>query len=420
MRLSWRRRQDSRWSDPVLVIVCLIVATTQMAWGVVVPVLPAYATEFGASTTQLGLVVAMFGLGRLVVNTPAGLLCARVNPRIPLLGAAAGVVACQALMATASSLGMLLALRLATGLAGGMAITCGMVLIADVVSGAGRGRAMSLLQGMQLAGGAAGPALGGMSAEVFGIRAPFLLSGGLTALVLLVGSRRLLRSPLRRPVEPDGSPAPETTAGPMRRMFRDRSYWAICAVGFAVFFHRFGGTQSLVPIIAYTAAGLTVGQLGLLMGLVTLANVLMLPLAGSLSDRLGRKRVIVPGLALVALAMPAYVLSASPAWFVAATLVTGLAMGFSGPAPAAYVADIAPADGRGPAVGVYRTFGDLAAVIGPIAVGWLIDVTDYRVAVLVLAALVLLAVVIFATAARETVVRATAPAAKAAAAPSRP
>jgi MFS family permease len=156
------------------------------------------------------------------------------------------------------------------------------------------------------------------------------------------------------------------------------------------------------------------------MGLVTLANVLMLPLAGSLSDRLGRKRVIVPGLALVALAMPAYVLSASPAWFVAATLVTGLAMGFSGPAPAAYVADIAPVDGRGPAVGVYRTFGDLAAVIGPITVGWLIDVTDYRMAVLVLATLVLLAVVIFATAARETVVRAAAPAAKAAAAPSRP
>jgi len=405
------------WSDPVLVIVCLAVATTQMAWGAVVPVLPAYATDFGASGTQLGLVVAAFGLGRLVINVPAGLLSGRVDPRIPLLIAVACVVALQALTATAASLETLLWLRLGTGLAGGAAITFGMVLIAEVAVPEERGRAMSLLQGMQLAGGVAGPAVGGVSAELLGTRAPFLISGAFALLVLVFGARRLLRSPLRSPeearVEGDLS-----TTGPVRRMLKDRSFWAICAVGFAVFFHRFGGTQSLIPVIAYTIAGLSVGELGLLMALVTVVNVLSLPLAGSLSDRVGRKRVIVPGLVLVAVAMPAYVLSETSAWFVVATLVTGVAMGFSGPAPAAYVTDVAPADGRGPAIGIFRTSGDLAAVVGPIALGWLTDVTDYRVAVLALAAVMLVVAIGFAVTARETVVRRPPRTRAAAAAPS--
>ena len=79
--------------------------------------------------------------------------------------------------------------------------------------------------------------------------------------------------------------------------------------------------------------------------------------------------------------------------------------GNSGPTPAAYMADVAPADGRGPAVGIYRTAGDLAAVVGPIGLGWIVDHVGYRTAVLVLAAVTLLAVGIFAAIARETVSR---------------
>ena len=404
--------------NPVLLVVCLTVATTQTAWSIVVPVLPAYTAEFGASATELGLVVAMFAVGRLLVNMPAGILSNHIDPRKLLVGAVLGVVACQAATAFAPSLSVLLGLRLATGLAGGMAITCGMTLIADLTHTSNRGRAMSLLQGAQLIGGTVGPPLGGLVAVLWGSRAPFLVCGAMALAVLVAGWRSLFGSgrsgvptsgdaPGTRPV--DGPEPSDADAAPVRgrtqigRLLRDRSFLAVCAVGFSVFFHRFGGTQSLIPVIAYTVVGLSVGELGLLLGIVTACNLVMVSMAGSVSDRIGRKKVIVPGLAAVALVLPLYAVADHPAWFVAVTLATGIAAGFSGPTPAAYVADVAPAAGRGPAVGIYRTFGDLAGIVGPVLLGWLVDNAGYQVAVLVLAGVIMGAVLTFATMARETV-----------------
>jgi MFS family permease len=65
-----------------LFITCGLVAATQMTWGTVVPVLPVYAASFGASAGALGVVIAVFGIGRLLVNVPAGLLAERVDNNV--------------------------------------------------------------------------------------------------------------------------------------------------------------------------------------------------------------------------------------------------------------------------------------------------------------------------------------------------
>ncbi|REF37737.1 putative MFS family arabinose efflux permease [Thermasporomyces composti] len=405
---GWRDR--IRDVDPVLLVVCLTVATTQAAWSVVVPVLPAYTATFGATATELGLVIAMFGVGRLLMNLPAGVLSTRVDARKLLVVAVVGVVAFQAATAFAPSLEALLALRLATGLAGGAAITSGMTLIADLTHTTNRGRAMALLQGVQLVGGAIGPPLGGLVAMLWDYRMPFLVCGTLAGLVLAFGGRTLLRAPqgVSEPSSRQGVSRYRTESdgerrGSLRRLLADRSYLAICAVGFSVFLHRFGGVQSLIPLIAYTVVGLSVSELGLVLGIVTACNLVMLSLAGALSDRVGRKRVIVPGMLVIATFLPLYLVSTHAAWFIAVTVVTGVAAGFSGPTPAAYVADVAPSNGRGPAVGMYRTFGDLAGIVGPISLGWLVDHTGYQMAVVVLAAVIMTTILVFAFVARETV-----------------
>ncbi|OLT09786.1 hypothetical protein BJF78_06160 [Pseudonocardia sp. CNS-139] len=390
--------------DPVLLVVCLAVAMTQTAWAVVVPVLPAYVAEFGAGATELGLIVAMFGIGRLVVNVPAGLLSQRVDPRLLLVGSVLGVVVLQAACAFAPNLGVLLVLRFVMGLSGGIAITCGMVLVSDLTTAANRGRAMATLQGVQLVGGAIGPVIGGFTSAWWGNRAPFLVCGVLALLVVVFGTRTLMRARLPGPEQ---APRPATggaARGPSaaRSLLRDRSFLAVCGVGFSVFLHRFGGMQSLIPVVAYSVVGMSVAQFGVLLGAVTLGNLLTLPLAGHLNDRFGRKQVIVPGLLVVGAGVPLYAVTADPVWFIVITVVTGLASGICGPTPAAYVADLVPAGGRGPAVGLYRTAGDLAGVVGPVALGWLVDAGDHRAAVLALAAVVFGSGVVFALAARET------------------
>lgn len=386
----------TRWRVPPgtpLVVVSACVAAVQMSWSLVVPVLPRYATEFGLGPAQLGLVVGIFGIGRVLVNIPAGMLADRVDRRWLLLWSVLAVVLTQAVAGLATGYWSLLAARLATGIAGGVAITSGMSLLADLTTTRSRGRDMATLQAFQLTGGSLGPVVGGLLVVPFGLRVPFLVSGA-AAVVVAVWAWRVLRT-----VPPPADAAPGSAA---RGPWFTRDVVGVCLLGFSVFFHRFGGMQSLIPIIAYGAIGIGVAQMGLLLGGITLVTVLVVRWAGTLSDRLGRKRVIVPAMAVAAAGSAALALSDSVAVFLIATLVTGLAAGFAGSAPAAYLADVVAPASRGRSVGVYRTFGDLGTIAGPVALGVAAEVGGFGAAALLLAGVLVVSTAAFALLSRES------------------
>jgi MFS family permease len=388
-RLSRRRSLGTP-----LVVVSACVASVQMSWSLVVPVLPVYARDFGLNAAQLGLVVAVFGVGRLLVNIPAGLLSERVDRRWLLLTSAVAVVGGQVLTGFAVNYPTLVGARLVTGLAGGVAITSGMALLADLTTPATRGRDMSTLQGFQLAGGALGPVFGGLLYMGFGARATFLLSGA-TALLVVGWAYRVLRRVKTSVNRRDRRSQP-------KQSWLTRDVLGVCLLGFSVFFHRFGGLQALVPLIAYGWAGVSVGQLGLLLGAITVCNIVVVRFAGGLSDRIGRKRVIVPAMAVVALGCAGLAVTDSSPAFVIATLVTGVAAGFSGPTPAAYLVDVTPRTARGTVTGVYRTFGDLGGIIGPLLLGFLVDVSGEASAALALAGVMVIMTTAFSLLSRET------------------
>jgi MFS family permease len=394
------RRPFLRGSPLVVVSAC--VASIQMSWSLVVPVLPIYARMFGLGAAQLGLVLGVFGVGRVLVNIPAGLLADRLDRRWLLLASMLGVVATQVLTGLAPGYWVLLGLRLATGVAGGVAITSGMSLLADLTTVANRGRDMATLQAFQLIGGSLGPVVGGFLAVLFGPRLPFLVSG-VAAVGIAVWARHVLAQAVR-----PASERVEAGQRVERQPDRRRAAWftrdvaGVCALGFSVFFHRFGGMQALVPMIAYGAVGISVAHLGLILGGITVCNVLVVRFAGGLSDRIGRRRVILPAMAVVTLGCAGLAPAHSVLAFVAATLVTGVAAGFSGPTPAAYLADVVAPQSRGTAVGVYRTFGDLGTILGPILLGVTAQIWGYGGAALVLAAIVAVTTLMFGVLSRET------------------
>jgi MFS family permease len=81
-------------------------------------------------------------------------------------------------------------------------------------------------------------------------------------------------------------------------------------------------------------------------------------------------------------------------------LAVGLLTSVGGPVPAAYLADVAPQGRIGAATGVYRTCGDLATVLGPVILGWVLDHGGPAPAVAVLALVSIGAGLIFAALAR--------------------
>jgi MFS family permease len=377
-----------------LVVVSACVASVQMSWSLVVPVLPIYAKTFGLGAAQLGLVVGIFGIGRVLVNIPAGLLADRVDRRWLMLCAVLGVVVAQILTGLVASYWTLLGVRLAAGLAGGVAITSSMSLLADLTTTQNRGRDMATLQAFQLIGGSLGPVVGGFLVAPFGPRIPFFVSG-VAAVVVAVWARRVLSGVV---------PPPRSGVGTdyARVRWFTRDVGGVCLLGFSVFFHRFGGMQALVPLIAYGVIGIGVANLGLVLGGITACNMLVVRFAGGLSDRIGRKRVIIPAMAVVSSGCAALALADSVPAFIAATLVTGMAAGFSGPTPAAYLADVANPSARGTAVGVYRTFGDVATIIGPVLLGAVAQCWGDGAAALVLASIVAATTAAFGVLSRET------------------
>ena len=81
--------------------------------------------------------------------------------------------------------------------------------------------------------------------------------------------------------------------------------------------------------------------------------------------------------------------------FVAGLLFSAIGTGISGPAPAAFVADIVPEQLRGAAMGVYRTYGDLGIVLSPPLSGALADATSLPLALAVNGLLLAVAVTVF-------------------------
>jgi DHA1 family multidrug resistance protein-like MFS transporter len=397
------RRKRRRHVDPVLTVVCLAIAATQSAWAVIVPILPLYVEQFDASALDLGIVVALFGVGRLLANIPAGFLCQYFDPRKILVFSVLGVVVCLTLTGFVSTFRALLVLRLLTGIAGGVAITSGITLVAMMTVPSSRGFTMSMLHSVQLVGSSSGMALGGVVYAAWGERAPFLVCGVFAAAVLAGGSPFLFRSPHPSAAAHPATPRPPSTGTrpAARALLRDRSFLALCAVGFSVFFHRFGGLQSVLPLFAYSVVGLGVAEYAWLQGSVGIAGLGLAVLAGILSDRLGRKAIITSGLAIAGFGLPILALTDDVLWFVAVVLVTSLAVGFSGPPQQAYLADIAPPTALGPAIGVFRSVGDLAGIIGPIVLGLVADYAGLQAAVLVLSAVMIIPVLLFALTAKE-------------------
>src|SRR4051812_44254285 len=107
------------------ILVCSVIGTAQMTWGVIVPVLPLYLGRYGLAVGLLGPVVAAFAIGRIIANIPAGLALRRLAPRAYLWVVVIGLAVVTALTGLASSAGALIAFRLVAGVFGGAAVTIG-------------------------------------------------------------------------------------------------------------------------------------------------------------------------------------------------------------------------------------------------------------------------------------------------------
>ena len=158
----------------------------------------------------------------------------------------------------------------------------------------------------------------------------------------------------------------------------------------------------MIPVFAALSLSLNVAEIGIGMALGSVAGVIAAYPSGVLVDRFGRKAVIVPATMMTGLSMLFFMVSPNYVWFIISCVVWGVAASVGGTAPAAYAADSAPPGMNAAAMSTFRMVGDFGYVIGPIFLGFLVDLQGPQTALLVAAVASALAAYLFLKYAPET------------------
>ena len=273
------------------------------------------------------------------------------------------------------------------------------VLLSDVTNVASRGRVLALRQMATRLGFIAGPAVGGVSAALFGLESIFLINGiskVVIVVVVLVMVKETRPEEARR-VAP-GTRRPPFTLAP----FKDRAFLvvAICTAVFAM--SNAGLMQTLVPVHAVGAFELDTAATGFLISLASGITFLLAFPNGLLADRFGRKWSLGPGLLLMAAASLALIVGDSYEMLLGAVALIGAGEAMAMGTTQTYAMDLAPPDRRGMFLGLATLSQSVGATAGPVLLAGLYHFLFPNSAFITMAILLLLASVLLVVMGRET------------------
>lgn len=359
----------------VLIASAFIIA---IGFGIVAPILPQYASDFGVSAFAVSAVVSAFGLFRLLFAPASGKLTQALGETpvyvIGLLIVAASMIA----TAFAPTFELLLIFRALGGIGSTFFTVSAMTFLARKAPAQIRGRVSGAYASAFLIGNVAGPLLGSWLL-VFGQRVPFLVYGG--ALVLAAGFVFFM---LRRSRLEDRNTKDTRERATLAEAWQQTSYRAALTSAFANGWATFGVRNSIVPLFAASAfvgGGWIIdsSQLaGVALATFAAGNVAVVLTLAKRSDQWGRRPPIMVGLTIAAVATGVLGLSPEPWVLLVLSLIAGAGTGLIVPAQQAAVADIV-GEGRngGPVVSTFQMTQDLGGILGPLLAGFLVDYLSY-------------------------------------------
>lgn len=342
-------------------IVFLIVFIDLVGFGIVIPILPLYAEEYGPSPLVFGLLMASFSIMQFIFAPILGRLSDRIGRRPVLLVSLVGSAVGYVLFGVAGSIGMLFASRIIDGISGGN-ISTAHAVITDITGPEDRAKGMGLIGAAFGLGFILGPAIGallvtvapwmpGIAAAVASTIAFFLV---LTLLpeTLETSSKTEAR---KHPLSPQS--LARTMAHPLMGLCMLMAFCTIFA------FANFETTFAQFAKLRFSFSISTIAWLFVYAGI--LGAVVQGGLVGKLSKRFGEARLIVAGtfLSFLALGVLPYVPNTGSLLAILAVLALG--QGIAHPSLSALTSKLADPDEVGGVMGVFQGMSSLARIIGP-------------------------------------------------------
>jgi MFS family permease len=367
--------------DRSIAVLALLSFISQVGVSIMLPLLPLYAVEVGATPTQLGLMVGAFSVTSTIGQLAAGVLSGYISARRQMPLGQAVYATGNFLIATTASAVPLIAFRAMSGLGGGLTIIAERLYIARVTAQ----ERLAFVNGVVSAAGSSGSVIGPLLGAVLALqelRVPFIVVG-ITATIAAVAALAFLPAE-RRPAPseagaddattPDGASAGVATAAagagvqdragaragrwariaPLARL----ALWSVC------FNAAYGGWITTFAPYATGVLGLEPSYVALFFVPFGAGAIVLGPVLARLADRTGRRRMVAFGTLLVLTNIASLVLAAPVALIYGTAVIAG---GGLAAAQASWFALLGVAtDGgrRGRSFGLVSALSNLGVIAG--------------------------------------------------------
>lgn len=362
---------DRPTSRVALGIVFFTVFLDLVGFGIVLPLLPFYATELGASPFEVGLIIASYSGMQFLFAPIWGSLSDRYGRRPLLLVGLLGSAASYVVFGLAGTLGVLLFSRVIAGIMGAN-IPVAQAYIADSTSVERRARGMGMIGAAFGLGFIFGPAIGGVLSR-WGYGLPGFVAAGLSLSAAAAAWVRLPESLAPENRTRDGRGALSAVTGRFRaaarvlRRPRLRDPIGVFFLGTM----GFAGFTTIFPLFLDMPLGLNAAHAGGMFALVGVVSAgVQGRLIGPLVERYGERANAAFGGALLACSVVSMGLIQTLAGTIVSLIGVGLGWGLLAPSLQSLVSRRAMSHEQGEVLGVNQSAAALARVIGPVAAGW--------------------------------------------------
>jgi DHA1 family tetracycline resistance protein-like MFS transporter len=341
-----------------LFVLFLSVFISLVGFGIIIPLLPFYATTFGASPTTVGLLFASFSAAQLVAAPVLGDLSDRLGRRPILLFSLFGTVVSFVLLALAQSLTLLFVARIIDGLSGGN-ITTVRAYIADITTPENRAKSYGIIGAGFGLGFTLGPGLGAALSHI-SYTAPIWAAAALSLLAMVLAWIWLPETVRHVPASTPGAwrQLPQLFARPSlgRILAVDLAYWT----AFAVY-------QTTFALFGQRRFGWDAAHIGYILTIFGVIGVVVQGgLVGPITRVLGDGRALVAGLCLAAIGFTMAALTHHVPTFIATLFPAAVGIGLCNPTLTSLISRTASPAEQGLVQGAAGTLESLARIIGPV------------------------------------------------------
>ncbi|WP_048601722.1 MFS transporter [Rubeoparvulum massiliense] len=345
------------------IIVVLSLFLDMLLYSLIIPIIPTYAVQLGASDSMLGFLFSMYAIG-LIVGTPLiGYLTERKGRKLPILIGTLGLILATLDFALADTLSRLMWARFFQGIAASAPWTAGLALLADLFK-ENRGKVMGYAVTGYSIGTLLGAPLGGVLYQWGGHLTPFILVIALAAINFC-----LIAIFLR---EPQHDNQPHKSVG----FYLKQPGILFTSMVVILIGSTMTVVEPMYPPFLEHELGATPALIGFIFGMSTLGHIISSPVAGILTDRFNARINMLGGLVGlgISLVMLAFVGSIWTSTLV--MFIFGFSLGYAIAPTLPELARVMDLHGNTNYGFVYTIFNlafGVAIIIGPILGGFLTD-----------------------------------------------